>query len=307
MSIQPLIPMPDEAAMSADDLAPPPHQSIGPQQHPIIPTPLPGEPLPHASTSMPMPMAPPTLSSMPPEVFTSLTPPPFVPQPTPRAESTSVVDIGRKRRIIVIAASAALVLAVGVVAVIMLTGKKSAPAQPAPAPAPPPPQQGAVDPGSATPTGSAAPKVEAADATPAAGDCKLDVITLPNGAQIMSGDQVIGTSNASIALPCNVEAKLVLRKDGFFDAQKTVTPTSTSKPLRAVLQSKVFSVKVSSKPTGATVMYKGKSLGVTPLSTQLPAYDTATLTFLKDGFASDTQTVTPKSNNLSVLGTLKKK
>ena len=66
-------------------------------------------------------------------------------------------------------------------------------------------------------------------------------------------------------------------------------------------------IKVSSSPAGASISVNGKSVAVTPTTMKLPAFETSTVTFSKDGYNVESQKVTPKQNNQTVHAQLKKK
>lgn len=248
---------------------------------------------------------------------------PFTPPPTatgarafdPRDSAPQLpmpaADAGRRRRVLVIAISAALVLVVGAIVVIVLSQSGGSPSggssKPAPSGA-----TGAVAPAPVSPVASARsvppartePTPAAATTTPAT--CKIAVTTVPGGAELVVDGKVVATSDAAVELPCGVETKLVVRKQHHVAQTRNVTASTDTRPLKVTLAKQTFAVKISSKPPGATVTYRDRSLGVTPMITQLPAYESATLVFRKDGFARDKQEITPKTNNQAVQATLQR-
>ena len=162
-----------------------------------------------------------------------------------------------------------------------------------------------------TPPGDAAkvaiaPPVDAAVAVETATDCKVVVSSVPGGAEVVIGKEVVGTTPASLTLPCGVEAKLVVRKARFTSQARLVTPKTDGKPIKVMLAKMTFSVKVSSTPPGASITVGTKSMGFTPGMVKLPAFELSSLKIAKDGFAPDVQKITPKQNNQSVHSTLKK-
>jgi hypothetical protein len=248
----------------------------------------------------------------------------------------------KKKKMIVLAVVAGLV-AVGAIVMLVLTlgGKKasspaaepgsgSAPSKvvvPAKATPPEPPpvempakgsatppagsgsQQAAVEPkGSAQETPPAPEQGSAAAPPPApTGPCKVQVVTSPLGADIFVGDQKLGTSPASIELPCGSESKIALKKKSFPNTLRAFTPdASKANKLVVKLNRTMLSVKVTSTPAGATITAGGKTMGVTPTTIKLPAGETSTITLTKPGFAADTQKVTPRNNSSSHHVTLKK-
>ena len=56
----------------------------------------------------------------------------------------------------------------------------------------------------------------------------------------------------------------------------------------------------------STILLGTKSLGITPATVKVPAFEQSTLKIVKEGYAPDLQKITPKSNNLSILSMLKK-
>ncbi|MGE5186086.1 MAG: PEGA domain-containing protein, partial [Acidobacteriota bacterium] len=242
----------------------------------------------------------------------------------------AVADRQRRKRVLIVAVGSAIALVALVVAIVVVTGGKKSAASPAAgsAIANVGPAQHA---GSATiATGSAAPAVGAgsqavvepppepgsagsaavtkpdtgSDSKPddgptvGPGTCKVEVMTSPPGAQIFDEHKPLGTTPATLELPCGVEAKLTVHKSGFFSNQKIVKPGIDSK-LEVSLVRAIFSMKVTSMPAGATITVGGKSMGVTPTTIKLPAYTPATITVTKDGYAPDTQKVSPRQNNMA--------
>lgn len=233
------------------------------------------------------------------------------------------IDLGnaRKRRLVVILISAALVLAVGAIVLAGLSrGDDTEPHATGAAPAPTPKAMagsaetaapGGADSGSAATVkplvmeAAPAPEPRAEEAAPK--DCALDVRSAPAGAEIVTAPSaVIGTTPATLTLPCGVEVELTFRKARFYSVERKVTPAVGAKPIAVRLGRQTFSVKVSSVPNGATVTVGGRSLGITPTTIRLPTHETSTLMIEKDGYTADTQRVTPKQNNLSVSVTLSK-
>ena len=152
-----------------------------------------------------------------------------------------------------------------------------------------------------------APPVDAAVASETPTDCKVAVSSVPGGAEIVIGKDVVGATPASLTLPCGLEAKLVVRKARFVSQTRLVTPKATGgKPVKVILTKVTFSVKVSSTPSGASITVGTKAMGFTPNMVKLPAFELSTLKLAKDGFAPDIQKITPKQNNQTVHSTLKK-
>lgn len=148
---------------------------------------------------------------------------------------------------------------------------------------------------------------DAAVQVAAATECEVAVSSAPQGAEIVLGKDVLGTTPATLKLPCGVEARLTVRKQRFVSVQRLVTPKSEGqKPVRIALAKVMFTVKVSSSPAGANIFLGSKSLGITPAAIKLPAFELSTLKISKDGYVPDLQKITPKTNNLSISSALKK-
>jgi hypothetical protein len=183
----------------------------------------------------------------------------------------------------------------------------AAPAGGAPAPAgasaatAPAPAGSPAAPAATPPAAAAAPP-----AAPAA-DCFADVSSQPAGAEIVvDQDHVLGTTPSRVALPCGNPVELVIRKQCLVAATRTVTPTPEGARVQVALPRQMFVVKVSSTPTGATVMLGGKSLGVTPTTVKVPAFEASTLVLSKDGYDNEPEKVAPRGNGTSVHTVLKK-
>ena len=172
--------------------------------------------------------------------------------------------------------------------------------------------RGSDGPGS---VGSDGPGTAAVDAPGSAGgiapsgaNCVVDVSSTPADAEIvLDKNRVAGHTPMKVELPCGTEARVTLRKPGYFAVTRRVTPAATGTPLRMELDKAMFSIKVSSTPTGATIMVNGKSGGVTPANVRVNAYEPTTIVMSKDGFTTETEKLTPKSNNQTVHVALKRK
>jgi hypothetical protein len=189
-------------------------------------------------------------------------------------------------------------------------------AQPPVKPPPPPPEKAPQPPGEqaivtpATPVDATVEEAQPPDAAPeiaSATECTVDLASAPTGAEVVLDKAVLGTTPMTATLPCGVESRLTFKKSRFVTATRGVTPKSEGqKPLRVALARVTFTVKVSSSPAGATILRGKRSLGITPAAVKLPAFETSTLTIKKDGYQTDTQRITPKTNNLSISSSLKR-
>jgi hypothetical protein len=239
----------------------------------------------------------------------------------------------RKRMIIIIAAAAFAVVA-GFVLVLMLAGGKSkktsagkgsaaliekgsaGSAQQAIAPAMPDAaaaeEEGSAEEGSAQ--GSAEIAIQPPDQgsavappPPTDGKCQVSVTSVPTGADVYLAKAKIGTTPGTFELPCDAPSTLSLRKAKFIATDKTFTPKSDKDNKVVVkLGKNMFSLKVTSTPSGATITVGGKSAGVTPATVKVVAYEASSITLTKPGYAKDTQRVTPKSNGQAHHVVLKK-
>lgn len=261
-------------------------------------------------------------------------------------EPTTAIAAGSRKRTIVIAASAGAAVIVGLILVFTLggddkkadttAGSAAAPVpsptaqtptpSPAPPPPPPPPPTPAMGSGSAVaietptaptqetappapePTPEPAPEPKATvDAPPSSTDCAVKVSSTPAGADIFIANQPVGKTPTELTLPCGVETKLSLRRARYVNANVTVKPSAEKpRPVKVALAHVTMTVKVSSTPAGATITVGAKSMGVTPTTVKLPAFEASTLKISKPGFSVETHKVTPKQNNVSVHAVLKK-
>ncbi|HTR54190.1 MAG TPA: PEGA domain-containing protein [Kofleriaceae bacterium] len=222
----------------------------------------------------------------------------------------------RKRRIVIIAASAAVALgALAVTAIVLLGGNRHSAAAnggrggTAKIVSMPPPNPTPRDVGSGSQTAATAPVgSNGSTAATAPGTCKVELTTVPPGAEIVGADKtVLGTTPGTFQLPCGVEAKLTVRKARYFPFVKSITPTvdgASIDPIR--LSRALYAVRVTSNPMGATITVGGKVVGITPTSIKLPAFEPTTITLAKDGYAPDTETIKIKVNNYSHRVTLKR-
>jgi hypothetical protein len=233
------------------------------------------------------------------------------------ADSQPRLEARRRGRILVIAISAALAVAAGVVLVVLMSNRDGE-ASDAPTTALKPPPKVDEHPAPPTPgSGSQVAEVQstrpdapadAAVAPPPPAVCYVDLSTTPTAAEVaIDNDHQIGTTPVKLELPCGAETKLYIRKRGYIGAIKPVTPAPDAPPVKVTLPRAIYSVKVSSSPAGATITVGGKTMGVTPTTVKLPAFETSTLIMTKDGFATEAQTLTPKTNNQTVHVTMKKK
>jgi PEGA domain len=226
-------------------------------------------------------------------------------------DSTSMIDTGKKKRVVIIVVSAGLAIVVGVVLLIVF-GLGGDPKKPGTSPAvnPPPVVDAAqaVAPPVSDATAAVEPAVDATEkASPPSGDCFVEVTSTPSGADVSNDKDVLGVTPAKLTLPCGAEVKLTVRKAKFASSTRSITPTQDGAKLKVTLGKTVYSVKVTSSPPGATITIAGKSAGVTPAMIKLPAGEQTVISIAKPGFAADNPKITPKQNNQSIHVNLKKK
>jgi len=217
---------------------------------------------------------------------------------------------GRRTRILVIAISAALVVAAGVVLVIVLAGNNGNSTESEVVQIDP-----QVDPGltPTTPVDAAIapeiqpPAVDAAIATLPM-KCFVALTSTPDDAEIvLDKDRIAGRTPLKLELPCDGQSTILVRKHGYLGTTKSVTPTADAPPISVELVRAIYQLKVSSSPAGATITVNGKSGGVTPAIVKVTPFEPTTIVMSKDGFSTETEKLTPKSNNQTVHLTLKRK
>ena len=335
--IEPLQPIPEELAPSGDATAPlvayaPPLQMSAHQPAPELN--LPGR-APHLPGMVPAMMRADAMPQFPaatgsnsayPQQARSIDPQAMlqthrVRGPSDVGDSTSVTRAAQRKRMLVTLASAGIAVVIGIVLLVVVGRGKDKPPTVAPvvtSPVAAPTSAGkAPSPGSAEvvapiDAGAAIEPVPATTTPPptavAQTTCVVDVVTAPPGAEVfLEGNQIIGPSPTKVTLPCGVATKISARKKLFQTATRVIKPApDAKKPVKLVLSKLTFSVKVSSVPAGATIMLGAKVLGVTPTNIRLNAFEPATLTIKKDGYAPETQKITPKQNNQTMTATLKK-
>ena len=158
----------------------------------------------------------------------------------------------------------------------------------------------------ATPPSTTPPVPTPAIPAVAAVDCPTTIETFPTGAELLVGGATVGTTPKKLTLRCGVETKLTLRKFHYGTAVRTIVPKDHGNAVRVKLEKVTFTVKLSSSPPGATVSVGGRSIGVTPTTARLPAFELTSVVFSKAGYTSDTQKLTAKQNNQTLHSLLKK-
>jgi hypothetical protein len=142
------------------------------------------------------------------------------------------------------------------------------------------------------------PAVDAGVAAPQV--CNVEVSTTPAGAEIsLDKTTVVGTSPATIPMPCGVETKIYVKKAKYGSAMKAFTATADATKVAIKIAAPIFQLKVTSMPEGATITIAGKVVGITPTSIKVTAFASTMITLTKDGYTPDTQKIAPRQNNAS--------
>ena len=295
----------------APSIAPPPLPLPPP---PTLPPPLPQEiPIGYAPTLLPGQMTAPLVAPPPPPLQYATA----QPGDLYRSDSFPLQPERSNKKLLVIIAAAVVVVGVAVVLALTMGHKKK----------PPVAEKHAGSAAVAVTTGSGsaqaevvmptvqdaavvAPPIDAAEQAvtpPKSETCSVEVTTTPAGAEVALDDKtVLGTTPATLTLPCGQATKLNIKKAKFLGVIRTVTPTPEGVKLAVTLGVATFAVKITSTPAGATIFVAGKSKGVTPAAVQLPAFQTVKIVVSKEGYAADVANVVIKANNMSHHVTLKK-
>ncbi|MCX5743397.1 MAG: PEGA domain-containing protein [Proteobacteria bacterium] len=344
--MEPLPPMPLSAA-ERDELAPP-TAPLAPPPFPSLSLAQPAELAMHAPQPAP---TPPLGFAFPPSpAMTPMAAPfanasgstPIYPSDPPLAghDNTSMLQIGRRRRLFVIIGSAIAAVAIGVFVVLFVLdrGQPAAVPDAAPRRAPVVGVDAAMPITPATPATPTTPTTPAAPATPdsagmtgsdvptiatatGAGSgsgsaevvapavvCSIDATSAPTGAEIFDHGATMGTTPRTLEYPCGTSVTLEFRKAGYPTTQRTVKLVPKGK-LRVALVRPIttVAVKVTSTPSGATLIVNGRAQGATPTIIKLPLGEGSTVTFSKDGYAAEAAKITPKQANQALHVQLKKK
>jgi hypothetical protein len=140
------------------------------------------------------------------------------------------------------------------------------------------------------------PPVDAAPPAPQV--CNVDITTSPTGAELSLEDKtVLGTSPATVPLPCGVETKIYAKKVRYGSTAKTFTASADNTKLALRIAAPMFQIKVTSVPTGATIMIGNRVVGITPTTVKVQAFGSTTITLSKDGYTSDIEKIAPRANN----------
>ena len=160
--------------------------------------------------------------------------------------------------------------------------------------------------GSGAPAPPDGPDV-AAIAPPVEGDCTAKVSSSPSGADVFIGGKPRGKTPVTLSLPCSSQ-QLSIKLNRYETYNKRMR-MSSRRPTKvsARLKRPMFTVKVSSVPSGATISIGGKKAGKTPSAVKVPGYDSTTITLFKDGYVTATERVTAKQNGTAIKMTLRRR
>jgi hypothetical protein len=197
-----------------------------------------------------------------------------------------------------------------------------APSPPAPKPAPAPEPATALPPkptASEVPAGaepdenepSEEPEVStpvAAEPTPAPASkaelsgaaCRLQVVTRPDGAQVLLAGRELGTTPLEQEVPCG-EAEVDIRRPRYVDVHRSVhlNPESPA-TLDVHLTRPTYHIRVLVRPGNASVTINGRTVGTSPLTTQVQGYEQASIRIVKPGYQTWSKRVYA-SKDLTVL------
>jgi hypothetical protein len=200
-------------------------------------------------------------------------------------EMVQLVRPGAQRRWPVIAVtSGVIVIGVAVMVVVAARGGGSTGSggggggSTAPPPAPPPSAN--VAPAAVAPE---APVPEA----PAT--CKVSFTSSPETVDVVLGGEVLGTTPFEHEGSCDAYAVTFQREK--YQSQ-TLEVAAGASSLEVRLERPQFKVKVTSRPSGATVKVGGESVGKTPVTIKLPGFETTSLELVRGGVTT-TQRVYP--------------
>jgi hypothetical protein len=137
------------------------------------------------------------------------------------------------------------------------------------------------------------------------GPCRAQFTSQPPGAEIVIGGRVIGSTPLDYAMACR-PGVAVIRRDRYEPMQRKFTPRADGAKVVARLERPLYTVKLTSNPSGAIVTLGGRRIGKTPVTTKVPGYEKVAASFAKAGYATSTERVYAKRNGTVVAATLKK-
>jgi hypothetical protein len=292
----------------------------------IDPPPAPA-PAPRMSTPMP-PVAsgpPPTPAEPPPGAFPLAAPTPTArtPQNDLAAPTVATPDATFHAKPlpwlwIGLAGAAVVVLLIGII-VSQLGGSKasagsgSGSASAAKLPTVPPP---AVAPDAGAPAITDSADAAVADVTDpgkpdipvvaGTGDCEITVTSTPDEATVLVEGRNVGKTPLTTPIECG-SSKIVVDRNRYERYEKKVRVRAGSPETLAVrLQRPAHSLRITSKPPGATVKVGRHSAGKTPVSVKVHGYETVKITATLKGYETWSSSLYIKPDTTSVNANLKR-
>ncbi len=147
------------------------------------------------------------------------------------------------------------------------------------------PGSDAADPGSGE---VAVPSPGLATESPPPSRCRVAFTSSPAAAEVTLAGQVIGSTPFTHDGPCT-GYQVTFRRDRYQRLNREVGASATAIDVR--LERPMFRVKVSSRPSGATVTVGGKQVGKTPVTIALPGFETTSIVLTRKDHAPVTQRV----------------
>jgi hypothetical protein len=288
-------PMPAAPVYAAPPQQPPAYYPAPPQQPPAYYPPPP----------QPPPMYPPTAQ------LPALGPMPGYDWQQPQeglagdddmTEMVALVRPPRRRWPVIAVTSGVIVIGVAVMVYVAARSKDdggaggvAAPSKPARAPAPAPAPASGSAPAPEPAAGAAVPPPAGEEAPPAAAAtfppgalCKVAFTSSPDAAQVLINGKAIGVTPITHEGPC-AGYKATFKRERYQSQTHTVAPGDTTADVR--LERPQFKVRVTSRPSGALVKIGGVDAGKTPITVNLPGYETTSIELSRAGSATTTQRV----------------
>ncbi|MEZ4398444.1 MAG: PEGA domain-containing protein [Kofleriaceae bacterium] len=186
-----------------------------------------------------------------------------------------------------------------------------APAAGALAAAAPPPAAGGDEP---PPVAAPAPPIVApppAPPVPAAaaagpGRCEVAVTTTAERVGVFLDGRKLGETPAVVTVPC-APVILTLRHPRYAEQVRRVEPSETRTELHAVMARPKAQLRVVTRPSGATVIVDGRTVGRSPVTAVVDGFERSAVTLRAPGMVEERRTVYAKAGSTMVFATLKKK
>jgi hypothetical protein len=151
------------------------------------------------------------------------------------------------------------------------------------------------------PVAAAAP----AQAPSAGGKCTVNVSASADNVSIFVDGESHGKAPATLSLPCE-PVTIAMRHPRYEDQSKKIVPTENGANVAFAMQRPKATLKVVSRPAGATVTVRGRVVGKTPISTSITGFEQTAVTISAPNMVTAKKTVYAKGST-TVAVTLKKK